>query len=139
VVAGGIGMISNIVITNSTFSDNKAIMFNGGGLIVNHDSSVSVTNCIFWNNSDAWGTREFAQIDFLPGASVDVNYSCIHQWSGIYGGTGNFGYDPLFIVPEYGKTYAELGQEKKNQISHRADALRKIREIIKPFVEKKKT
>lgn len=41
-------------------------------------------------------------------------------------GTGGFGYDPLFIVPEYGKTMAELSLEIKNRISHRGTALRKV-------------
>ena len=48
-------------------------------------------------------------------------------------GSAGFGYDPLFIVPEYGKTYAELGQEKKNQISHRANALRKAKEVLRKY------
>jgi XTP/dITP diphosphohydrolase len=52
-------------------------------------------------------------------------------------GSAGFGYDPLFIVPEYGKTYAELGQEKKNQISHRALALRKARELLRGYQDDK--
>ncbi len=42
-------------------------------------------------------------------------------------GTGGFGYDPLFIVPEYGKTFAELPAEVKNSMSHRARALEQVR------------
>lgn len=42
-------------------------------------------------------------------------------------GTAGFGYDPLFIVPEYGRTMAELGDEIKNRISHRARALDRLR------------
>ena len=41
-------------------------------------------------------------------------------------GTGGFGYDPLFMVPEYGKTMAELPSAIKNRISHRGMALRKV-------------
>lgn len=37
-------------------------------------------------------------------------------------GNGGFGYDPLFFVEKYGKTYAELTSEEKNEISHRAIA-----------------
>ena len=41
-------------------------------------------------------------------------------------GTGGFGYDAVFYLPELGKTFAELGPDEKNRISHRAKALRKI-------------
>ncbi|SHH73987.1 XTP/dITP diphosphohydrolase [Caloranaerobacter azorensis DSM 13643] len=42
-------------------------------------------------------------------------------------GNHGFGYDPLFIVDGYNKTFAELGEDIKNKISHRANALRKLR------------
>lgn len=45
-------------------------------------------------------------------------------------GNNGFGYDPLFLVPEYGKTFAELDGEIKNKISHRANALKALREKI---------
>jgi len=45
-------------------------------------------------------------------------------------GKSGFGYDPLFLLPEYGKTFAELGEDIKNRISHRAQALTKIKKII---------
>jgi XTP/dITP diphosphohydrolase len=38
-------------------------------------------------------------------------------------GEGGFGYDPLFLIPELGKTGAELALEEKNRISHRGKAL----------------
>ncbi len=45
------------------------------------------------------------------------------------GGQG-FGYDPLFLVPEYGKTLAELPLEVKNRISHRGKALARVLPIL---------
>ena len=50
-------------------------------------------------------------------------------------GKKGFGYDPLFILPKYGKTMAELSLEEKNKMSHRGKALRKIRKIIKTFMD----
>ncbi|NMC73441.1 MAG: XTP/dITP diphosphatase [Geobacteraceae bacterium] len=45
-------------------------------------------------------------------------------------GDGGFGYDPLFLVPEFGKTLAELDMETKNRISHRGRALEQLRKYI---------
>lgn len=45
-------------------------------------------------------------------------------------GTNGFGYDPIFYLPEYGCTTAELDPEKKNELSHRGKALRLMRGII---------
>lgn len=45
-------------------------------------------------------------------------------------GSAGFGYDPLFLIPSLGKTFAELGPEVKNRISHRAQALRAARDLL---------
>jgi len=50
-------------------------------------------------------------------------------------GSSGFGYDPLFIVDGYGKTFAELGNDIKNKISHRAKALEKLRTVITNIIE----
>lgn len=48
-------------------------------------------------------------------------------------GTNGFGYDPVFYVPKYKKTMAELDIETKNRISHRAKALEQIIETVKLY------
>lgn len=45
-------------------------------------------------------------------------------------GSNGFGYDPLFYFPELGKTTAELPPEQKHAISHRGQALRRLRELM---------
>lgn len=45
-------------------------------------------------------------------------------------GSGGFGYDPVFVVPELGKTLAELTPSEKNRISHRAQAFVKAKTIL---------
>ena len=46
-------------------------------------------------------------------------------------GTGGFGYDPIFYYPPLGKTLAEVDPEEKNQVSHRAQALKVFYEKLK--------
>jgi len=48
-------------------------------------------------------------------------------------GKKGFGYDPIFYLPRYGKTMAQLTVEEKNRISHRGKALRKLRKILNKF------
>lgn len=45
-------------------------------------------------------------------------------------GVQGFGYDPVFFIAELGKTAAEVSQEEKNRVSHRGQALQKIKEIL---------
>ena len=46
-------------------------------------------------------------------------------------GEGGFGYDPIFYYPPFGKSLAEVSAEEKNQVSHRANALRVFYEKLK--------
>jgi XTP/dITP diphosphohydrolase len=46
-------------------------------------------------------------------------------------GNRGFGYDPVFFVPEFGKTLAELSFDQKNRISHRAKAFQKAKDLIR--------
>ncbi|MCI8597044.1 MAG: XTP/dITP diphosphatase [Lachnospiraceae bacterium] len=68
----------------------------------------------------------------LPDGRVLVTRGAIE---GIIGyeerGEGGFGYDPIFFLPEYGCSTAELSMEKKNELSHRGKALRAMKEELK--------
>jgi len=50
-------------------------------------------------------------------------------------GTGGFGYDPLFLFPELGQTFAELGVGTKGDLSHRAKAMRAIKPQLLSYLQ----
>ena len=64
---------------------------------------------------------------------------CFHSFEGAWrgvittesAGNGGFGYDPLFYIPELGKTSAQLDPDVKNQVSHRARALALLQEWLR--------
>ena len=64
----------------------------------------------------------------------DDEYSVRGEVSGYIGdkpkGKNGFGYDPIFMVND-DESMADLGEEEKNRISHRAEAFRKLSEILK--------
>jgi XTP/dITP diphosphohydrolase len=51
-------------------------------------------------------------------------------------GSNGFGYDPVFYVPEKGLAMAELSSDEKNQISHRANALKKLDVVLDSILER---
>ena len=51
-------------------------------------------------------------------------------------GEGGFGYDPVFFVPDKAKTFAQLTQEEKAEISHRGKALREFSEKLETYLKK---
>ncbi len=63
--------------------------------------------------------REFITEGSMPGIIADEP-----------AGENGFGYDPVLFLPEYGMTSAQLSPEKKNEISHRGEALRAMADII---------
>ena len=64
----------------------------------------------------------------LPDGTVLTAYETIEGYIGYEErGEGGFGYDPIFMVPELGKSTAELTAEEKNAISHRGKALKAIK------------
>ncbi len=50
-------------------------------------------------------------------------------------GSNGFGYDPIFYVPEFGCTTAELSEEQKNRVSHRGNALQAMKGLLQEIME----
>jgi len=66
-----------------------------------------------------------------PGGRTEVCYGECHGTIALEAkGENGFGYDPIFSLPEIDKTMAELPLEMKNQISHRARASQKARQVL---------
>src|SRR5262249_4777210 len=51
-------------------------------------------------------------------------------------GSGGFGYDPLFLIPEYHRTFGDMSARVKHAISHRARALEQLRPALKKLTQK---
>jgi XTP/dITP diphosphohydrolase len=74
--------------------------------------------------------RYRAVIIYMRHAKDPSPIICEGSWEGVIqlepAGTGGFGYDPYFYLPELGCTSAELSADRKNQLSHRGQALREL-------------
>ncbi len=67
---------------------------------------------------------------FSDGKKISVRGECSGKIGYEEKGNNGFGYDPLFIVDGYDKTFGELDSEIKNEISHRANALKKLKKEL---------
>ena len=80
--------------------------------------------------------RYKAVIVYMRNAADPSPIICEGSWEGRIvleaRGSGGFGYDPYFYLPEYGCTSAELSADEKNRISHRGQALRLLLERLPP-------
>jgi XTP/dITP diphosphohydrolase len=73
----------------------------------------------------------------VPGqATMTVSGTCEGRILEERRGTNGFGYDPVFYVPEKGVAMAELSSEEKNNISHRANALKKLDVVLDSILER---
>ena len=116
----------------------------GNSSIASHDSESNITRLLYElgenNNRHARFRTVIALIqkkDVCPCGCTSIKE--IHRFEGIVegeiirerrGGEG-FGYDPIFQPEGYDKTFAELGMDIKNHISHRARAVAKLAEFLK--------
>ncbi len=74
----------------------------------------------------------------LPGGEILTSLGTMEGRIGYaIRGENGFGYDPIFFLPEYGCTSAEISPEKKNELSHRGKALRGMREKLRAVLGEK--
>ena len=67
--------------------------------------------------------RPSGEVDFIEGELYgEIGFERL--------GESGFGYDPVFIIPDLGKSLAQIGFEEKNRISHRGKAMTKVRELL---------
>ena len=79
--------------------------------------------------------RYWCVMVYMRSASDPTPIICQASWEGIIirekRGTNGFGYDPVFLIPELGKTAAEVSLEVKNSMSHRAKAIKMMTERLR--------
>jgi len=84
--------------------------------------------------SERWARFVCAVVIYAPDGKWErVEGECTGVITESPRGRNGFGYDPLFLVPDLGKTFAELSREEKNWISHRARAMEKLRPLLKKY------
>ena len=120
------------------------------GLVVDAlDGRPGVYSARYAETEKACNLRLLAEMQDVPDEKRQAHYACaiacvlpdgreFTVYGECYGviardetGENGFGYDPLFYLPQYGVTFGELAPEIKNEISHRAKALKAFAEKIK--------
>ena len=69
-------------------------------------------------------------VAFADGRTFTARGECAGRIAYKPMGDGGFGYDPIFFVPQLGKTFGQLSSHEKNAVSHRAAALRNIKDLL---------
>ncbi len=87
---------ATVEIIGCTLTGNAAPTGGGGGVHSDGCTSI-VSHSIVWNNSDFTGATESAQLAEFNNPIYQVNYCDVQNWSGAFGGIGNFGANPLFV------------------------------------------
>lgn len=103
-----------------------------------HDSEANMTKLLSKLGENNNRKARFRTVIALYEQSNDTAKPAIHEFEGIVNGTiikerrgcKGFGYDPIFEPSGYDKTFAELGNDIKNKISHRAKAVEKLAQYL---------
>ncbi|NLM25892.1 MAG: XTP/dITP diphosphatase [Firmicutes bacterium] len=88
-----------------------------------------------WEKRDAWFKCVIALA--TPDGEVETcEGKCVGKIGYQPKGELGFGYDPIFVLPEYDKTLAEIDPDLKNEISHRAKALDQVKKVLAEKIQK---
>ena len=155
VVEDGTTFEENAIIKAKAISEacHEIVLADDSGLEVDYmNKEPGVLSACFMGEDTSYHIKNQAIIDRLEGVPEEertARFVCViaavfpdgrqitkrATIEGIIGyeekGENGFGYDPIFYVPEYGKTTAELSPEEKNAISHRGKALTAMKEELR--------
>jgi len=127
------------------------VLADDSGLVIEAlEGVLGVDSANFMGRDTPYSVRNKKIIEMLENSQTRVAYfECVITCVGykikpisfvgkLYGeitkepsGENGFGYDPIFFVPQFNKTLAELTQDEKNSISHRGEALRQLLDYLK--------
>lgn len=97
----------------------------------NNDKLLELLEGVPYNKRKAQFRTVVAVVDPKEDKEYTVSGYCKGYILNERRGDRGFGYDPLFYIPEFDKTFAEMSVNLKNKISHRADALEKMKKVLK--------
>lgn len=69
----------------------------GAGIKATAGSAIAINSVVFWRNVPWLGVEEVVESDQISANDLEINYSCVHGWTGELEGVGNFTADPAFI------------------------------------------
>ena len=101
-----------------------------------HDNTIKVLNMLKGVPSGKRSARFVCAIAIADKGKIVkvIEGSCRGRISDSIRGRHGFGYDPIFLIPKYKKTFGELGLKVKDRISHRSKALKKAREFLRKYI-----
>jgi XTP/dITP diphosphohydrolase len=101
-----------------------------------HDNTVKVLDMLKGVPSGDRSARFVCAIAIADKGKIVkiIEESCRGRISDSIRGRHGFGYDPIFLIPKYKKTFGELGLKVKDRMSHRSKALKKAREFLRKYI-----
>jgi XTP/dITP diphosphohydrolase len=101
-----------------------------------HDNTVKLLKMLEGRPDKARSARFVCAVAIADhGRIVQVTEeSCRGRIAHSIRGRHGFGYDPVFLIPKYNRTFGELGLKTKDRMSHRSKALKKAREFLRKYM-----